>query len=381
MRLLLVLTIPCALAVGGGLSLAADPAPDEGCTGPCIEYSGSIEFNAGWLHSGDPEIGDSWVVGPSIDTGFTLRPGHGFSLVGKIVSEPVLDPEPGKNQVFSEAGSYLDVLQVQYDLDNLSIWGGKIHPAFGRAWDVAPGLHGTDIAENYELAERLGGGAGFSFEAAGLTNRLEASVFTLDRTIFGESLFTNRGRTTLEDGGAGNTAGVSSFAVALSGCMGAEIDACYDDGSFGYQVAGRYQKGGVDTVGDELGLVGSVNKAFSLGDEATLRLLGEAAGFRHFDGGPGYALAITGSGALELGPVTTSVAYSQLRNFVAGEADTAEHLVDATVMYDLGEDVSMVGETWSIGAGYTFDRAEGEDSHTIGLRLSSEFNGNIPLGY
>ena len=93
------------------------------------------------------------------------------------VTEPVIDAEPGTNQILNGVGSYVDVLQAQYDFENFSIWRGKIHPAFGRACDVTPGLHGTNIAESYDLSERLGGGASYSFEAAGFANRLRASAF------------------------------------------------------------------------------------------------------------------------------------------------------------------------------------------------------------
>lgn len=244
---------------------------------------------------------------------------------------------------------------------------------------MTPGLHGTDLAENYELTERLGGGASYSFEAAGLSNRMQASAFTVDRTILSESLFSNRGRVSLDDGGAGNTKGVSSVAVALDGCLGAEVDSCYDEGSFGYQLAARYQKGGADSDGDEIGILGSLNKSISISDGTTLRLFGEAAWFRNFEGSADDAIALTASAAIEVGRATYSVAYSQQTELVAGGADASEYLVDATAMYDLGESISMIGETWSVGTGYTFDRADGEDVQVVGLKLSSEFGARIPL--
>ena len=74
------------------------------------------------------------------------------------------------------------------------------------------------------------------------------------------------------------------------------------------------------------------------------------------------------------------MAYSHQTELVVGGADASEYLVDATAMYDLGESISMIGETWSVGAGYTFDRADGEDVQIVGLRLSSEFSKSIPLG-
>jgi hypothetical protein len=380
MRPTLLLGIIAVSALPMAQARAADATAPEECSGPCLDYASTFELNGAWVHAGDGEIGDSYLIGPKSENYFDLRATDGLSIIANIISEPVIDAESGKNQIFSGTGTYVDVLQAQYDFGGFSIWGGKIHPAFGRAWDVTPGLHGTDLAENYELAERLGGGAGYNFEAAGLSNQLQVSAFTVDRTILSESLFTNRGRASLDDGGAGNTKGVSSVAVALDGCLGAEVDSCYDEGSFGYQLAARYQKGGEGSDGNELGILGSLNKSISIGEETTLRFFGEAAWFNNFEGSADDAVALTGSAALEKGSATYSVAYSQQTELVTGGADASEYLVDATAMYDLGESISMIGETWSVGAGYTFDRADGEDVQIVGLRLSSEFGKSIPLG-
>ena len=361
-------------------ALAADIAPSNECIGPCLEYSGTFDLKAEWLHPSDGSVGDSYLIGPTSENTFKLKATDALSFIANIITEPVIDAEPGENRIFSGVGSYVDVLQAQYDFGNFSIWGGKIHPAFGRAWDVTPGLHGTDIAENYELTERMGGGAAYNFEAGGLNNRLQASAFTVDRTILSESLFNNRDRTSLDDGGAGNTKGISSVAVALDGCLGAEVESCYDEGSFGYQLAVRYQKGGVGSDGNELGLLSSLNKSVSLSDETTLRLFGEAGWFRNFEGSADDAIVVTGSAAVEMGPAFYSVAYSQQRDLAAAGPDTNEYVVDATAMYDLGDTLSIIGETWSIGAGYTFDRAEGENTQTVGLKLSSEFEAKIPFG-
>src|SRR4051812_32947312 len=46
-------------------------------------------------------------------------------------------------------------------LHHVVLTAGKIHPQFGLAWDVTPGLHGTDVAETYELKERDGGNVAY----------------------------------------------------------------------------------------------------------------------------------------------------------------------------------------------------------------------------
>lgn len=339
-----------------------------------------MDILAEWQHPSDSTIANSYLLLPTSENNFQFKANDSFSIMANIVSEQIIDSVPGENRFFKGLGTYFDVLQAQYDFENVSIWGGKIHPAFGRAWDITPGLHGTDLAEAYDLTKRIGGGASFSFDTGGFSNKLQASAFTVDRTILSESLFNNRGRTSLADGGAGNTSGVSSFAVSLDGCIGADTDSCYDEGDFGYQFAARYQKGGVGADGNEFGFLGNLNKSFAMSDETTLRLFGEAAWFRNFEGSADYALVFTGSATLETGAMTYSVAYSQQRNLTAGGSDTTEHLFDVTAMYHLGDSVSVAGEKWSVGAGYILASADGENTQTVGLKLPTEFAANIPFG-
>ena len=341
MRLIAYFAFLAATSVPVVHAVAADIAPSDGCHGSCLEYSGTFELNAAWLHPSDTNVGDSSLIVPTVDSNFRLRTTEELSFIAKIKSEPVFDAEPGTNQIFKGAGSYLDVLKAQYDFESFSLWGGKIHPTFGRAWDVTPGLHGTDLAESYDLLDRLGAGASYGFDAAGIANKLQLSAFTVDRTIFSGPLLNDSGRASLIDGGAGNTTGISSVAAALDGCMGGEVDSCYDDGSFGYQLAARYQKGGAGSDGNELGFLGSLNKTVSLTDDTTLKLFGEGAWFRNFQGTADNALVVTGSAAIEMDAATYSRAYSQQKTFVAGESDTFEHLIDATAMYALGENLSI----------------------------------------
>ncbi len=49
-------------------------------------------------------------------------------------------------------------------------------------------------------------------------------------------------------------------------------------------------------------------------------------------------------------------------------------------MYDLGGMAGIMGGKWSIGADYTYDRADGTDTRIVGLKLTSEFSGKISLG-
>ena len=179
---------------------------------------------------------------------------------------------------------------------------------------------------DFDADERLGGEIVLGFEGFGLSHALAATAFTTDRSILSESLFTHRGRTSLSDGGAGNTEGVSSFSLTLDGCDGSETADCYSDGEFGYRFGFRYQRAGHATEedieddvkpGDELAYLAAATKSFEL-DEMTLRLLGEAALVRHFDGREDDALVVTGSAALDVDALTYIATYTQQMNLVAG---------------------------------------------------------------
>jgi hypothetical protein len=373
MRFFMVVTV---ISASG---LFASPAMAEDCVGPCIDYSGSFDITGWFIHSSDSGVSNHYIVDPTGEIDVSVRSGVGLSVVADIVAEPVLDPEPGENRIFTDVGGYVKVLQLQYDVGDFSIWGGKIHPTFGRAWDIAPGLHGTDIGGNYELVERAGAGASYGFDAGGFANVLQASLFTMDRTFLSDSYWTSRGRETLEDGGAGNTKGLSSVAVSLGGCMGADLEKCYDEGTLGYQLAALYQKGGANSSGDEVGFEGDINKSIAISEETKLKLFGEAAWFNKFGGSPDDALFVTGSGAVVLGPMTVSLTGGAQMTLAASGADTTAYLADTEALYDLGDSFSLSGETWSIGAGYTFQRDDGVDTHYFGLKLATEFSGSIPL--
>ena len=54
----------------------------------------------------------------------------------------------------------------------------------------------------------------------GIEHEVNVSAFTVDRTLLSDSLLTSRGLSKLDDGGAGNSDGISSVAMSLDGCLG-----------------------------------------------------------------------------------------------------------------------------------------------------------------
>jgi len=376
-------------------ALAKDPREDptpafvEECAAPCAGYEISTELQNDWVFAADPSFLKSDVFQPSLTTDFFFAPTDYLKFVTSLSTESVVDSEPGENAIFEGFGTFVGELYAVGQAGPATVRAGKFDTIFSLASEVGPGINDTELVSNLDADERLGGEIILGFEGLGLNHALAATAFTTDRTILSESLFTNRGRTSLSDGGAGNTDGLSSFSIVLDGCKGSETSNCYADGEFGYRLGFRYQKAGLPTdedieeeltLGDELAYLAAATKSFEL-DEMTLRLLGEAAFVRHFDGRPDDALLLTGSAALEAAPLTYVATYTQQVNLAAEGPDTREHLADFEIIYASEEDTPFQGAKWNLGAAYTFARnADGENEHIFSVRAELDFGGNVEFG-
>lgn len=368
---------------------AAPLALAEDCTAPCIGYAVTGELQNEWLFSAHPSSLASNDLEPTLDVTLALSPFENFRVISATTTESVLDKEPGGNRAFKDIGTYQEQLYGEVELGPATIQAGKFNPLFGLATNELDGIAATDLVGAYDNMERWGAQAAVTFEAMDLSHSLTASAFTTDRTALSDSLFTRCGRLNLADGGAGNVDGIGSFAAVYDGCKGGETANCFDEGQLGYRLAFRYQKAGQATVEqaeeeivpqDEFAYLGAMTVRFEIDDETTLRLLGEFAYVRNLDGTPDDAVIGTGSLALEQGPVTYMATYSRQTNLIAGEPDTKEHLFDLTAVYDFGEDTSLAGETWKLGAGYSYARNDdGETGNTFNVLLSVDLEGDFGL--
>jgi hypothetical protein len=356
----------------------------EDCEAPCAGYTWTGELSNDWIFAADPSELKANLLTPTVTLDLFVQPVEHVKLVSAIITDQVIDPEPGRNSSFKGIGSYVEEAYTEITFDPLTFKAGKFNAEFSLASAEAPGENSTDLAGNLDTDERLGGEAAIAFEAAGWNHRLTGAAFTTDRTALSESLFNNRGRTRLSDGGAGNTEGISSFSAVLDGCAGAEPAECYNEGDYGYRLGLRYQRAGHATeemIEEELtphpewAFLGAAHWKTDIGDN-TLRLLGETAYLKHFEGGEDNAWIVTGSAALEVDQITYSAAYSRQRNLVPGGPDTREHLADLSLLYQSEDDQPFAGANWSLGAGYTFAQNEDrERTHTLSATLTLEFGG------
>lgn len=152
---------------------------------------------------------------------------------------------------------------------------GRFNPAFGAAWDEAPGILGADFAEDYQLHELI----------CASENVASVALFNAGRSVQSQSPVRKRGKA----GGLGNTSAADTVTIDMRGALGVKAySACVQNLARGMGVT-HDQRGAVADVTHTYGLVRPV------------ALLAEMAHFTDFGGT---------SNAARSGPVTLSGVYS-----------------------------------------------------------------------
>jgi len=272
-------------AVGPGLCLAL-------ALGPCRvawAYGGHgdraaglfgdilIETQGNWTpHSEDPAH-ETLDLYTTVEAGASLVLTPAWSLSSTVVVEPVEDPAPFHNRLFGGNGAFIEQLYVTYDVSSWAVFAGKFNPAFAIAWDIAPGLYGPDIAEDYELTERIGLGVrltGADGRGGGL--QLSAALFNVDTTALSSSLLVNRDRTHRHRRAPGNAGALSSWSLALTSHHPAGITGLTLHAALSHQAA----REGPAQNGRAL----AAHYAFALGERLAASVLVEWVHFTGFEG-------------------------------------------------------------------------------------------------
>lgn len=150
-----------------------------------VDVIGRREDRARYGVGGTENLLATWLLMPY---GFALRG------VARFESAPRFTPDPP----LRDHALWLDELYASWAGGPLDLYGGKIHPRFGFAWDRGPGLYGTDFGREYELTEKIGFGARlYLSDFAGLAERigshtLQFEAFHADRSVLSGSLFARR---------------------------------------------------------------------------------------------------------------------------------------------------------------------------------------------
>lgn len=297
--------------------------------------------------STDPanEISDTYAT---IEAAITLAIGASSSLNASLVFEPITDAVG--DRFFEDHGLYAEELFFNHDFGAGELTLGKFNPAFGVAWDEAPGIFGADFAEDYQLTEQLGGAVLIPFAIGASENFLSVALFNADRTILLDSLGRVRGPNSIASGGVGNTNGPENIAIAMNGALG---DTSYNIG------VQRLARGAGDTH-DQTGAVLGIAHTYDFG--IPIALLAETAYFTDFGGTDASALYSTVGVAAPIGPVTVSGTYSA-RGVRGARTD---HL--ATVSGEMALARNLFGSL-----GYRWAREGAGKNQTIGTLITYEF--------
>ena len=358
-------TLRLSLALYSLLGLSGALSAEE--VTPRVEVELDIEVqNDGNFASDDPdnEFNELFTkIEPTI--GIHVLPG--LSIQSGLVFEPVQNTEPGENRFFSEQGLYAEQLYLLFEQPAFALYGGKFNPGFGISWDAAPGVYGTDIAEDtYEQTERIGFGGALIFGGEGIggdgfgEHILAAQTFFADTTILSESLGENRGRTRLSDGGPANTEDLSSFSVTLDGS--------FPDlpGSPGYHLGLLRNEGGRGSPEDEYGVAAALLAEIPLGEETSLAPIVEFVHLENAGAETDDQNILVGGALLTYGGWNLALTHSSV---LSDGDDTHQSQVSFGYAFDFGLDVDV---------GYKRLRERDVDSHTVGLLLHYVFDFTLP---
>ncbi|WP_340150885.1 hypothetical protein [uncultured Sneathiella sp.] len=341
------------IAITAPLSLYGFSVAAEESSYPVISGELSIEIEDDWTYRSDDPDAEFNDLYPTVILGTNVAFTETISLNFEATMEPVEDPTG--DRAFQDLGGYLNIATINYDGEVISAYAGKFTPNFGIAWDIAPGIFGTNLNEDYELAEMIGVGGGFHFEAAG-EHTLTASTFFQDTTFLSNSVGNKRGPVRLSDGGPGNTEDFSSFAVAL-------------DGGFENLAGFRYHTGfsslasGQGGDARQLGYAIGGEYAFLVGEDVTISPMAEFVYFDNYGGiDNDTAKYLTTGVAVNYANWVASTTY-QRRDTKAAGVSTDDYVLDVTLgyLFDMGLGVAAAWRDAEEG---------GVDSEGLGFLVS-----------
>lgn len=319
----------------------------------CLAGPAFAEDNDLWQFSGELEIGVEAITdaddpdaevrdiffSAEIEAAFSLS--ERLSVFTEFTLESVTDPEA--DRAFEDVGLYFGELGLAFSLDPVTLSVGKVSPAFGSAWDTAPGYFGADLADEYETEEMIG----ILAELELGDGTLHLAAFYPDDTRLSDSFGTRRGRNTLEEGGVGNTGKINNFALQYD----------HDFQATTLHLGLRHLDQGQEDR-DETGV--ALGVSHRIGED--IGLIAEHARFSGWEGEETTAHITTLGASIARGDFTWNAAASQLRR-----SDTStDHLVSVGVDYEFDSGMEMT-------FGLARAREEGEDSTIFGLSVIVPF--------
>lgn len=387
----------CVAVVAGPLFAAAALAQGAPRSEPGAEALFSLsgyldgEFNVDRI-GGRDGVGRYTDLYNKSELGLTLSMPANLTVEGVFKLEPADRPADGKDRHFDHHAAWIDQLYLQWALGPVAAFAGKIHPRFGLAWDVAPGLYGPDFGEGYELTEKLGAGLKLSLSAlAGREDigehSLQLEVFRADRGALSSSAFTRRFASTDVDplsgdeitrytsrnryayGGPDNTRGYRNYVLSLAG-----EDVPVGSATLQYTLGYASRRAGADARAEdraatEHGYVAGGALAVPLADDLSFTPMLELVKLDDADGFKGFERDVaTVGGELARGPVSVAYTYSRQKDRDDAASSVARQHA-ASVSYDLSEVAGWL-EGSAVTAGWRRLRESGEAANDFGLQFS-----------
>ena len=362
-----VATTTAALLTGNG-AIAGD-FTERGFT-PRMEGNVLFEIQSdNTVESDDPaaELSDTFNT-TEATVAWHLLPG--FSVRSLFVVEPVEDPTG--DRLFGDHGLFAEELYAQYERGPVRLFGGKFNAPFGKAWDAAPGIYGVDFAEDYELVERLGFGAGLSQKGTPLgTLTLTGALYQADASSLSNSAFTNRGKTDCDDGGPSNTCSLESFSVELDGSDMPGLP------GIGFQLGYTHQAAGDGDPEDQNGYSATltgVHKWNGVG----VSWIAESV---YLDSFAGLFDAVPTDPVVDeiwyhtLGVQLSQGAYNLALSYTARPAELSDGTDFDDQQFQISAGKQFEGG-WTFDVGYKYHVEEDIDNHTVGFLLARTVNFN-----
>jgi hypothetical protein len=358
------------------------PAPQPVPVAPGLVYGGvvtlTLESDQTLNRANDIPPFNNTYSEPEVD--WYVNAGDHFSVNGLFKMEQVRSVT--KSDAFEAEGAWAEQLYATLNFNPVQIYGGKIHPRFGRAWDDTPGVFGTDFAEDYEVVEKLGVGAAVDIRMMGI-HTLSFEAFQADTSFLSNSIFAHPkvtdpdvlrpGRLHRDDGGVSNTGKPNNYAVALSGRTIPGMT------GFTYNAAWAIQRGSdrVEGERDEQSFVIGGQWELPVSSRITAIPIVEFAHVNNQGGAAVRADYITTAVAFELGEgwsASINATVKPVHDRDAGDYHT-DHLFGASLAYDLGslfkKEVRWL-DGLGVEVGYKHERIDRQGLSTLGLLFTYE---------
>ncbi|MEM9393357.1 MAG: hypothetical protein AAGA38_05845 [Pseudomonadota bacterium] len=352
--------LPCLIGIYAAISLDVHSASaQEEITQSSPQIGGNIISRLGY--NGDYRSDAPLIEADDVFIQIIASPIIHFSDKLRFNTELRVETvtPPTEDRVFEDQGLFARILQLEYDVtDRLSIHAGKMTPSFALASFIIPGMYGNSYNKEIELIDRVGLGADYDFGGGQSgTHTLSFNAFFEDTSVFSESLGTNRGRTSIDDGGASNTESLNSFALSLEGRDMHRFP------GLTYKLGLLHQKRGVDGVADENGFSATVMQTLENSNSEEWSFIGEFAAFENFEGTNDDIIYASGGIVYRTSPWMAVLSGTLRPRYLADGGKFDDYSIQTSLEYDLGNG-------FSLAVAHELNRDENLDNRRLGFRFS-----------